>query len=332
MAMWRIIDYVTVVEAAISVLVNLVILLSLIYSKQKANPDSMPKAVVLNMTYVTIIAYIISNGTHIIKHIINDDLTLVLSTIITCVIVLSWNISQIFIYILLMFRVHHSFNDTKYAVSKIVYIIFIILMILFGICSLIFMTHEVVLYEYILYRSASWHYTEMDLGATYAIVTEIIDFCISVLLITIFVKKMNQVTIDIHINDQISEFSQQQKLLLDISAKYCILSFVATLWTQLAALLYCIFWFSLYFAKKTDYVSWWNTAIITNDIFEAFVYFDGIINPICLYLLFDINNDKYKRICHGCHSFVRLCFKRFTQKSVKKKYNDGNSLEISLLH
>ena len=134
---------------------------------------------------------------------------------------------------------------------------------------------------------------------------------------------------DILINDKFSILSNEQQTLLDVTSKYFILSFIATLWTQIVILIYLVnYVIYLYFGLPV------NTYLMIYDIGDIFWCSDGIINPICLFLIFEVNHNWYQRFCKGCHAVSKLCFKKCTMTKVKKRYrgiNKNKSMQLGLL-
>ena len=93
--------------------------------------------------------------------------------------------------------------------------------------------------------------------------------------------------------------------------KYFVLSLIATISTQIECLLLCINWLGVYFERGyVNQVSAWMIEIVFP--------LDCIINTICLFLLFEINKDIYNKWCSGCHSCMGLCFRRNTERKIRK--------------
>ena len=226
-----------------------------------------------------------------------------------------------------MLRLYHSFNGTKYAIPKYIVIIFIVLIIIWVLNSF-----TSVILHCIAYLNSDDNLSKISYG-TYQIGMEITDLIISVFLIMLFINKMIKVTVDLHsikshilINDEISRLNDNQKVLLNIIAKYFVLSFIATTWTQISCLFFCVVWVLYVYDHHEAYIVAW-------DIMDVFWYLDGIINPICLYLIFEINDKYYQKFCNGSHSFARLCFRRCTQRELRKKKwtNIDQHLQVGLL-
>merc|ERR1712130_774383 len=109
-----------------------------------------------------------------------------------------------------------------------------------------------------------------------------------------------------------SHLNKEKNVLLHITAKYFVLSFVATLWTQIVTFLYSVHWIFRYMVPSSD-------ALIERQIATVCWMMDGIINPICLYLIFEVNDAYYQKLCSGCHAFSKLCFRKYTMRNVKRR-------------
>ena len=248
-----------------------------------------------------------------------------------------WDVAQFLIYLILFLRLYHAFYGTQYAISSKIHAIFVILAIIYIlviIAGIVKIAIFVFNYEQKKPFNRRDYQLRYDTGAAYIIGFEVVDLCISVALITLFINKLLIVAVDLRlnqpessINDEALRLVQHQKLLSDITAKYFILSVTATSWTQIAALLTAICYFG------EDYISE-NTLLILYNSSIIFWYIDGIINPICLFLIFEVNDVWYQKLCRGCHAFSKLCFKKYTKKSVRKKYGNGgkdDSMKLSLI-
>eukprot|EP01084_Bolivina_argentea_P046136 84946_1 len=322
---WDMLQIVSLTLLLISFILCVLILLSLIIGVSKSNHNT--KSVVFKTTYFCIIAYVsfdvlfITNQ-YVIKY------ELVTYWVMSCVYGLIWEIAQLLIYVLLMLRLSHSFKDTKYAISKVINIIFIILIIMYSLSCMIYIIKAIIsIDEYKQQKYIINPRYSVVFDMSYNIGLAFFDLIISILLIALFIRKMMEVTIDLRIhqtdalvNDRISRLNQQQKFLLDITAKYFVLSFVATLWTQVVILLYLL-------GAIMNYFEWKVAVESINAVAQLFWITDGIVNPICLYLIFEMNDKWYQRICRGCHAFSRLCFRKCTVKTAEKKYKN---LELSL--
>ena len=314
---WTPIAVVYILIIAISLILCIFILLSLCLNRVnilKAADESKAAAIGLKITNWCILSYIAFDILVLIDYMLYHHASMhtlhsLHRKILNCLYVIIWEVSQALIYILLMLRVHHSFKNTKYAISKSVYIIFIISNILFCAISIAYVFHkllEVPPDEEEQFRTQFTYSRTLD--GVYQIGLELIDLFISILLILLFIKKMIDVTVDV----QLSQLNKEKNVLLHITAKYFVLSFVATLWTQLVTFLYSVHWV---FRRVVPELS----ADIERHIATGFWMMDGIVNPICLYLIFEVNDAYYQRLCGGCHAYSKLCFRKYTMRNVKRK-------------
>lgn len=244
--------------------------------------------------------------------------------ILNCVYVIIWEISQALTYILLMLRLHHSFKKTKYAISQSIYIIFIVSNILFLLLSIAYIFHKILEVPSRAQEHFPNQYTySRILDGVYQIGLELIDLFISISLISVFIKKMIEVTVDV----QMSQLNKEKNVLLHITAKYFVLSFVATLWTQIVTFLFSAHWIFRHIVPLSD-------AIFERHIASVCWIMDGIVNPICLYLIFEVNDAYYQKLCGGCHAFSKLCFRKYTMRNVKRRNNHksmNGELKMTLL-
>ena len=315
-----------------SLIVSTFALASLIRSHQCNNRDHDIKSSVFTITYGCMVSYIIFDIMAMFQFWINDTITF---QVWQCLLVAIWNLSQLLIYALLFLRLYHSFHGTLYAISNRTYSIFIGLCILY-ILSVIgqIVYRAIVIQNYIDNKGYNWN---KDLAMGFQIGFELVDLVISILLISLFINKMMIVTMDLRMSqsdsrmsDKLSILSREQQTLLDVTSKYFILSFIATLWTQIVILIYLVNYVIFLYHEMTV-----KTYMMIYDIGDIFWFSDGIVNPICLFLIFEVNDGWYRRLCRGCHAFSKLCFKKCTMRNVKRRYGDvdkNNSMQLGLLN
>eukprot|EP01084_Bolivina_argentea_P272985 464924_1 len=243
-------------------------------------------------------------------------------------------LAQIFIYHLLITRLYVAFDGTKYAFSKYVYVIFIILIIGFLLCGIAGLISNFMVEEYF-YTENSLHITDDVLTGTksvYSFGMEIIDFIITAMLVILFIKRLLRVSVDISCNESYRfvdnesvVLNNEQKVLLNVVTKFFILTLFATMVTQFTMAILCVNKIiratsavHSEFFKVTHLIYWWLFAV------------DCVINSICLYLMPDLCDASYRNMCSGCDSYVRLCCKGVTKKSIKRKYTGINNTDISM--
>ena len=138
--------YIELFLRPLSLFICIAILISIAWSnhKNKPNPNPMRPAV-LRATYYTILCFVMSNIAGLIRlSFIIEPGTQAAETAFDAVLVIFWNLAQVFIYILLMLRLHHSFQGTKYAIPRRVYITFSILLALYGAASMLYIIHDMI--------------------------------------------------------------------------------------------------------------------------------------------------------------------------------------------
>eukprot|EP01083_Nonionella_stella_P022823 63093_1 len=240
---------------------------------------------------------------------------------------LLYSISQVLIYWLLILRIHHVFDGTQYASSKCTYTVFMVMLILFFICSMVGVVEDTLEYDHTTYSTSDNLY---NLESMYSFGVESLDFSITAFLMTLFITKLLMVTTDLQdnkshlfVDSEIAQLNSEQMLLLNINTRFFVLTLFATLATQIDIALFTlglIAWrlnaSHLYSLLHVMY--WWLRPI------------DCVINSICLYLMLDVNEAHYQMMCKGMDAYIRLCCKRIARKRIKKKY-DKESISLQLL-
>ena len=111
-----------------------------------------------------------------------QDLKFVNKIIWNNVSVVSWNMAQLLVFILLMLRIYHTFNDSVFKVSKWVYIVFGILLFLYILCCGIWIIQDLIVLKIYYKNTVSLYDTYKYLNTGYVIAVEIIDLFILLLL------------------------------------------------------------------------------------------------------------------------------------------------------
>lgn len=319
------------------------IIISLIYLNYKSGEQI--KSLILSLTHCSILLFMLCLVTNLLNFEIIADLPDITHVIWNNIAVLSWNFGHILVYILLMLRIYHTFHDTIYRVHKSVYITFVILLTLYILCCAAWII-QWLLYLRANYKSSTDVYElSLDIIYGYSIGIEIIDLVISIALITIFVRQMLRVAADlrddlpqsyevsltssakslIYQHRASKNLNINQSQILDAATKYSVLTFIATLSTQLSTLTYCVL---LVVDKLYGSGDW---ELIFGSVAAIFFSLDCILNPICLFLLFAVNRKIYTKLCSKCHCLFGMCLKKMTQKRVKRKIiKQGSSSVIRM--
>ena len=269
------------------------------------------------LTYTSISLFIVSTFIFCVATVQFDTQTMEY-TILDFIDSISWNLAQLMVYLLLFERVYHAFHGTKYSVNKCNIISFTILLLSYSIVGIVAFVPKIWLPS-----SSPWKDISGDI---YVIGEEIIDLMLSIYLIAMFIIKLLQITVDLNdnisekfINAEIAVLNEQQKKLINIMTKYFMLSFIATLITQLESLVYGVGHFVWYYDNDwTLYISWILWPI------------DCAVNSVCLFLIFDMNNEWYLKSCKGFHACIKLWFKRVTKRRIQKKYSDYDNVELEI--
>lgn len=233
----------------------------------------------------------------------------------------SYIISQVLIYWLLMFRVYHTFKDSIYAPHRCTYILFAVMVILFAISSLLGIVYN---YLVVLAPSTLDEQVLDHLGVWVASTRQLIDFFTTVYLITLFIKLLLKVTVDIN-DDRIDEESMEsgliviqldasQEVLLNVMTRFFVLTLFATLSTQINLWIGTVSLLSNYFDAYHVYVStfalrWW------------LIPFDCMVNSVCLYLMLEANHTQYTMMCSKCDNRSRVCCHRMAKRWIKRSYD-----------
>ena len=173
-------DIIHIVEASISILTCSAIIISLIHINYIKPPSTKTKPVVIKLTISTDITYLLAMIFRLITFIfISESL---LRQLLNTIGLILWNIVSLCI---INVKTSYAFNGTKYAISKRIYITFIVLMILYCISWTVYIIHKIIYFQQ--HRQNIHQLVDVDLGDSYDC-AEIIDLIISVLLIFLFCK------------------------------------------------------------------------------------------------------------------------------------------------
>lgn len=298
----------------VSIVSSAVILGLLIYSHHISENAIPSKGCILSLSYAVIIMYITFALATISSRLYDYDVRMLV--LLNQIGSICWIAAQCFIYSLLLLRIHLTFIGTKYAVSRIVFALFVLCTACFMSCGALYV-HSKIIVDHQSHVHLAWKY-----GTAYSVGMSISSFCVCSLLITLFVSKMMTVTVDMHcdrnevmMDRQARErMNTKQRLLLNISSKCFVLSFIAMIWTQIAVILMAVSWLT----------GCWSVICV----WRMFMYSDGIVDPICLFLIFECNDRWYQCLCHGVHAFARLLFRACTERRAEQHLEKKKSLVL----
>ena len=211
-----------------------------------------------------------------------------------------WALGTVSIYILFIKRLHLTFYGTKWNISKNMY-----RLLYFG-CALflmVFIMADISYYMKLGGTISENNYT--DMAVLNIILQQIIDFVLSITLMTIFIQRLRRLNIEIGVNDNNfdknksiqsdSTLNKSQMMIVSSMSKVTILSCVAIISTQV-------------FLIYEGIIYWLGTPVMLNNIRYLLVALDCSINSICVVLSFDFANRFYNRLCCCCdYGCQRLC-------------------------
>ena len=226
---------------------------------------------------------------------------------------LSWQIGELLIYIILFNRIN-QFNKSEYEATICFKRRIIELLLLYFICIPIYPICAVGVYDknIVKYILRIW-----------IITMQILQLIISILLINSFNRRTMKVTVDMHRKsvDDVSELNEDQEELVWTMTKHYLLSLIITVATHIVALFLC---FEIF---KPHNRIWFAVVSV---IFPLGTFM--II--ICLFLLLSVNDNIYGSVC-GCGiKIMESYFEKKMQKKMELKYrplipaivsNDQNS-------
>ena len=321
--------------SAIAAIICWVILILLIYADCKLSNSKSKRnrfyRISINITYCTFILLISTLIIYLIMGFNSIALYGLSWSILNASMTMFYYFAQTTLYILLLLRLHFVFCETQYRSSKCVYISFGILMSLYILFILLYICGQSIYIGHNYFDSSIFQFNAVWITDTVSAVgIEIIDLILSIFLVVIFIKKLMAVTVTLY-NDQSPNkqtedlLNDKQNDLLSMITKYFVLTFIATLSTQIESLIWSIYWIG-YCLNDAGIESW------TGDIFwPTLIPIDCVINVICLFLIFDFNRGWYARICNGFHVFVLGFFRTSTTRKIKRTYLESfNDVELSV--
>merc|ERR1719242_568969 len=172
------------------ILLCLSLISSLIYSNYRVRHEIHIKSIILYITYSSIFLFAVCLASNITNFELLDDVKLNEAVVGNTVSMLSWNFAQILVFILYMLRLHHTFGDTIYKVSRGVYVFCGLLIIGYMLCSAIWVIHSILILRI--------HFNDSNvlipifnaLSKSYFIAIEVINLVISMVLTSLFVSKL----------------------------------------------------------------------------------------------------------------------------------------------
>eukprot|EP01084_Bolivina_argentea_P057875 105694_1 len=229
-----------------------------------------------------------------------------------------YGIELTFTYLVFLYKFKIAFQATTYQSPQYVHNIFYVMI---G----IFLLNRVV---YCIWKGFQdfTHYTSVQENDSYATVyfwtEEIIDLCISISMVYLFVSKLFKVAARMKtpINSHELILNIEQKQLIDVITKYTLISVTSVVFTQIQlsfiSVLTVVYIYILrIYDDETSYnkhIYGYETCMrISGVIFGL----DSVINAGCIFFNFAFTESIYVRVCKSCHSYCKM----WATKAIKKK-------------
>ena len=227
----------------------------------------------------------------------------------------SWNMAQIFCYLIFTLKLKYCFKNTKYEINQKYFRYFYISIASFGACNfllsltIILQSVDVIsLYQFVIITMIE------------SIIKLIISVFLSISMIYLFIHALFQISVDSdygHSSFDESTSSSVDKFeqaMAEISIKLSVLSFWSLVSTQIFVVI-PVFIYIIWLAIGVDDGL---SKIIAILWFYNFIWvICNSINVTCLFLNLPISIQRYNRICHQCHEKA--------QNMGKQKIDDLNS-------
>ena len=254
---------------------------------------------------------------------------------------ISYIISCISMYLVFLYKIQIAFQGTKYQISnKICYICYIV-MVTMLVLKLIDSTVDA-LWGLEMLSSKLFNFWNVF----YFVTLEAIDLLLSAVLISLFVKKLINITVDLGDDEPLTkstdttitdnsysnansvQLNNTQKGLLNVITKHCVLSITSVISAQIYFLTIAII-FTLY-----DFAHFNATNGETSALNIAFIFWgiDGLINCLCMCMNLDFNHKIYYVLCGKCHSYCKLWCSQRTKSKIMYKHLKNEELKQQLIN
>ena len=227
--------------------------------------------------------------------------------------------AEMSMFVLLMSRHYFVFADTVYASPDSVYLVFALLLLLYFVFVLAWVGSCSVYIGHLYYSGDTVSFATFSVSAVVSVLgIEVVDLVLSLFLILAFIEKMLSVTVRLSDEHSTCLLNEKQQRLLDCVSKYFVLSFVATLSTQLASLLWSLYWLA-YIVQNAE-----MQGVLGDWLWPTLLPLDCVVNTVCLFLIFERNTKWYHVMCWRCHACVVRCFRKTTTRKITIHYALNN--------
>ena len=238
-------------------------------------------------------------------------------------------LSCILMYLVFLCKIQVAFEGTRYQIGTCVSYVCYICMIIFFLLKLVDIIVDIGQGKNFL-SSKIAHYWRIF----YFLSLEIIDLSLSGVLISLFVKKLMDVTVDLtgyHHSTQNSkeylltysrtvQLNDTQKGFLNVITKHSVLSITSVICAQI----YFIILTTIQALDEWNNFQGTKQENISFNVAFIFWGLDGFINCLCICMNQDFNHKLYYILCGKCHRYCKICC---VQKA-KAKIDHNHQLEL----
>eukprot|EP01084_Bolivina_argentea_P152703 266331_1 len=330
--MWNL-SLTSTVTSSIICIITLIILLYHLCSNENKKIDALIRYIsilVIVCCSIASIATIITTATiskefmpknSLLEHIANTTTVIQLS---------AWLFGEFFLYLLLLQRLKQTYYDSAFRVSNLTYMSLVLILIIFlliQICRLILLAEFY--FKFIPDSDINLN-NYGDSTFTLLIAATIIHLVVAVMLLYMFLHRLLKLFIMVSYNNirqysgygikkpnypELHALNEEQKSMLNLITKYCVLSVVTIISGQ------------IYFGTSLIHSQAIKTSpnrdrfyIISYGIRRVIFAIDCVVNCICVLLLFSFQSKLYRILCGGCDLLCQSICTKYVQKRIKKEY------------
>eukprot|EP01084_Bolivina_argentea_P053748 98624_1 len=302
--------------ALIAVIITFCVLIREFHCEKQYTVIQPPKSILIP-TYCAIIFLFVSMLSSVINIGINPPF--LLDLVNDTVTIMTWVIGHLFVFIIIMTRLHYISSSTNYQLIEHNYIIFGILIFVGVLLCIVWILRSILYYTQ--YKTGNISQKGLqEFGFFFVITVAIIDLIISTFFVGIFINKLIHIAKDSKINKSLNQEEVRSAI-----TKHWILSVIIIVSTQIIAFILCMVFLTAYIGYN-----------ISNQIFTIMYDMSLPLNPIiicvCLFLMFQTYQEHYDKTCMICDNTAMNCFDNISETKPKKKYKlKDNTLRQSLL-
>ena len=237
-------------------------------------------------------------------------------------------LSCIFIYLVFLYKIEIAFQGTRYQIGNCIIYVSYCVMAIFFILKLVDTTIDALLSEDILDNHIDEFWRTF-----YFLSLEVMDLSLSGILISLFIRKLLDVTVDLtdkslqngSNEDKDHELSYSgtvqlndtQKGLLNVITKHSVLSITSVISAQIYFIILTTIHGIDEFGQNFESTKKERTAFNIAFIFWGM---DGLINCLCICMNLDFNHSIYYIFCSSCHEYCKICCRRQTKAKIYRNH------------